>query len=171
VVAGHAGEHVGARDITTLFEERVTKGKANCLAGSVVSTIRGGREGKGGERGKGEMLGVEVREELRGYLSTQIVNVICRARRIERCPVHQFQRPGSHSQEDIVTLQLATPSNSRTKSDMSERAPDIRIHLDHAHVMNVTVPRGLLTGPGIIGQEAFRGGAPVTPIGSGLDSG
>jgi hypothetical protein len=85
-----------------------------------------------------EVLEVEVSEEVRGNLRAQVIDVRCCDHRVEWCPVDQFEGPGPYSHDDIVASQLIPPPNERAKPNMSERAPDVCVHLDHSHVLDPT---------------------------------
>jgi len=127
----HAGKHGGVRDVTTFLEERITQGKAGSLASSIVSAVGGRNDCEGGQRGVWEVVGVEVAEEVRGHLAAQVLNVLSRARSVERCGIDQLEGPGPHPHDHIVTPQLIPLADNRAKPDMGERAPDVRIDLEH----------------------------------------
>ena len=63
----------------------------------------------------------------------KVIDVLCSDRWVERDPVDQFEGPRPYSHDHIVTPQLVPPPNNRAKANMSEGAPDIRVHLDHKH--------------------------------------
>jgi len=48
-------------------------------------------------------------------------------------PVDEFERPGPHAHDDIATSQLIPSPNDRAKSKMSERTPDVGVHVDRSH--------------------------------------
>ncbi len=79
------------------------------------------------------MTRIEFGEEVRGDLGPQLIDVYRRDRRFEWDPVDQLEGPRSHPQNHIVSSQLLPPPDHCAKPNMSERAPDVGIDLDHSH--------------------------------------
>jgi hypothetical protein len=138
---GYPGQHIGAGDVIAILEERVPQSKADGFADSVVSTVGSCRDGQCGEGGMWEVVGVETGEEIWGHLGAQIGDVFGRDDGVEWFLVHQFKGPGPYVQHNIVASQLVFAAEYRAETDVSERAPDIRIHLDHRHIWTVGYKR------------------------------
>ncbi|HLN41670.1 MAG TPA: hypothetical protein VK215_04405 [Acidimicrobiales bacterium] len=79
------------------------------------------------------MAGVKLSKEVRGYLRSQGIHVLRRGYWVERLPVDQFEWPGSHSEDDIITSQLIPPQNNRAKSYVSKGAANVGVHFNYGH--------------------------------------
>ena len=77
------------------FEEGVAERKADPFADIEIGPIGAVRQREGIERRAREPFDVEVTELVRGDLLSQVVGVLLGHRRIERRPVHEFERPRS----------------------------------------------------------------------------
>ena len=130
---GHSEKNVLTGNVTAPLKEGVTQRETHHFADTV--TLAAGSRGKSqrGQRGAREVAGVEMREEIRCHLRSQGVHVLRRGDGVEGSPVDKLQRPGSHSQDDIVTTQLVSPLDDQAQSYMCERAADVRVHLNQGH--------------------------------------
>ena len=79
------------------------------------------------------MSGIELAEQIRGYLAAQVLDVAGRGCRVERCSVDEFQGPSPCSYDHVIASQLLPPPDNGPKTNVSERAPDISEHLDNGH--------------------------------------
>src|ERR1039458_765966 len=129
----HAGQHLGSRNIATFLEERIAQAKADGLADPVAVAVSGGCERESRKGGAWEVVGVEVAEKIRSHLRAQFIDVRLCAHDIKRQRVDQFKWPSSHAYDHIATSQFVSPPNCRAKANVGERAPNIRVHLDHDH--------------------------------------
>lgn len=103
------GQNIRARDVTAFLEESMTESKADEFTHSVVFAVGSSRERQSRKCGAREVLGNEVREEVRGHLGSQVVHVSCSGRWIERFAVDQFEGPGPDMHDHIVSAQLIAP--------------------------------------------------------------
>jgi hypothetical protein len=91
------------------------------------------------------MAGVEVCEEVGGDLGAQGIDVLRRFRGIERPPVDELEGPRPHAHDDIASSQLVPPPNDGAEAEMSERAPDVGVHVDRSHGVDGAMLRRLST--------------------------
>jgi len=114
--------------------QRVAQRKAHGLAGSSVLAVGGRGERERRERASREAPGIEVREEIRGHLRAQVLDMLGRRSGIEGRPVHELERPRPHPQDHLPASQLVSPGHGGPQADVCERAPDVRVDLDHTHL-------------------------------------
>jgi hypothetical protein len=122
-----------ARNVASPLEKGITQRETHGFAHAVNLAIGGGGKSQRGQRGAWEATGVKLSKEVRCHLRSQGIHVLRRRYGVEWLPVDQFEWPGSHSQDDIVTSQLIPPLNNHSKSHVSKGAADVRVHFNYRH--------------------------------------
>ena len=92
----------GSRDVPALLEQRVPEGEARPLAHLQVGPVGTVGQCEGLEGRGREPVDVEVREQVRGDLVPQVVGMFLGHGRVQRRPVHQFERPRPHPDRHIT---------------------------------------------------------------------
>jgi hypothetical protein len=126
----HVGQYIRVRDVPTLLEEGLTESKADGFTDSAILTVGGGRKCESWQSGAWKVLRIKSREKIGGHLRSQVVHVVCRDHWIERLSVNQFEGPRENPHDHIISFQLLSSPNNRTKPDMSKRTPNVRVDLD-----------------------------------------
>ena len=76
-------------------------------------------------------------EEIRRNLPSQLSNMAGGGVGIKGRFVDEFERPSSHAQNSVFTLQLNPAFNDAADSDMGKRAPDVGEDLDGFHTVEL----------------------------------
>ena len=77
--------------------------------------------------------GFEGVEEVRGHLPPELLDLLSDELSVEGRPVDELQRPGSHVQPGLLTVQLLAAVKETAKTHMGERAAHVGENLDRGH--------------------------------------
>jgi hypothetical protein len=126
-------EYAVIGDVEAVFEQCVAQGEADPLARPKAVAVGGRGQDEAGEGTVWEPARIEAREQVRGDLKAEGIDLLADHGRVERRVVHQLQRPGSDAQTNIGPTQDGATIDEASEPDMGERAADIGEHLDGGH--------------------------------------
>ena len=121
----HLGRHRGVGGISPLVEQQGAQGQRHRFADGDVLSIGDVGQRKRRQRGGRKGGRVEPSEQGGGNLAAQVGHLVGDGIGVHRGAVDDLQRPGSHSEHDVVTSELLAALCPALQADMGEGAHDV----------------------------------------------